>query len=388
MTKTATRSPATVPVTSVPIGTVKPSSRNARRHPPAQIEALARSIQQHGWLAPLVVDSASNLVIGHGRLEAAKSLGFKHVPVVVLPDGYTDAQVNALRILDNRLGEMSSWDFDALMIEIEDLKLDEGVASSDLFGTVLEALPDVDAKPQRIEWVDATALKPHPNNYKIHPADQLEHLKQSVRDFGVFRPIFISSDGYVLVGHGVLAACMQLGIARIPTARMAFAHDSKEAHKLLIVDNELEHLAEVDDAQLVALLHDLLDDDLLLGTGFDEMMVANLAHLTKPPDRTARDAQAQYTRGLPEYTEGVDIYTLRVRFASPDDRMQFMRQSGMKLPSDATNKKIELSQWWPDAERCSRSDLRFEPVEETDPAERVDVDGYIPEVDGGGTEAN
>lgn len=66
----------------VSIETVKPSPRNARTHSQAQVKQIAASIEEFGFTNPVLIDEAQTILAGHGRLEAAKYLGLKQVPVL------------------------------------------------------------------------------------------------------------------------------------------------------------------------------------------------------------------------------------------------------------------------------------------------------------------
>jgi hypothetical protein len=110
----------------VPIVRVTPYGRNAKKHPPEQIAALARQIREHGWDQPIVVDGDGIIIKGHGRRLAALELGLEMVPVIVRDD-LTPAQKKAARLADNKLAE-SGWDLDMVLAELEELKgLDEDI---------------------------------------------------------------------------------------------------------------------------------------------------------------------------------------------------------------------------------------------------------------------
>lgn len=81
-----------------------PYSGNAKRHPEDQVEHIANSIQMFGWTQPIVVDENNVVVIGHGRLMAAKKLHLDKVPVV-RRDDLTEEQTKALRIVDNKVAK-------------------------------------------------------------------------------------------------------------------------------------------------------------------------------------------------------------------------------------------------------------------------------------------
>lgn len=101
---------------------LKPYEKNAKKHDKKQVENVAESIKQFGFVQPVVVDKNNNIIIGHCRLEAAKKLNLDEVPCVMVDD-LTDEQVKKLRLLDNKLNE-SDWDIDLIAEEIADLDFD------------------------------------------------------------------------------------------------------------------------------------------------------------------------------------------------------------------------------------------------------------------------
>lgn len=105
-----------------PIGEIVPYPGNPR-HNAAAVDGIAESIRRFGFRQPLVVDARGVVVCGHARLAAAKKLGETTVPCV-LADDLPDDAIRAYRLLDNKLREKSSWDYDALAAELADLKFD------------------------------------------------------------------------------------------------------------------------------------------------------------------------------------------------------------------------------------------------------------------------
>lgn len=101
------------------VGSLKPYEKNAKKHPAEQVEHIANSIREFGFRQPLVIDKDNVLVIGHGRLLAAKKLGLDTVPCV-RADDLTEEQIKALRLADNKTNE-SEWDFDLLGGELDDI---------------------------------------------------------------------------------------------------------------------------------------------------------------------------------------------------------------------------------------------------------------------------
>jgi DNA modification methylase len=106
---------------------LRPYPRNARTHSRKQLKLIADSIKRFGFTNPILVTDEFEIVAGHGRLEAAKSLGMQLVPVVAL-SSLSDADKKALIIADNRIAELSNWDRDILAIEyqaLNDLQFDD-----------------------------------------------------------------------------------------------------------------------------------------------------------------------------------------------------------------------------------------------------------------------
>lgn len=99
---------------------LKPHARNARTHSQKQISQIARSIRQFGFTNPILIDEQDRMIAGHGRVEAAKSLGLTRVPVLRL-EGMSEANRRAYIIADNRLAELAGWDRELLGLELGDL---------------------------------------------------------------------------------------------------------------------------------------------------------------------------------------------------------------------------------------------------------------------------
>ena len=108
-------------VKSLKLDSITPYGKNAKKHDKRQINNVAESIKQYGFVQPIVVDRNGVIVIGHCRALAAKKLGMEEVPCVCVDD-LTPEQVNALRLVDNKSNE-SDWDFDLLSVELPGLDL-------------------------------------------------------------------------------------------------------------------------------------------------------------------------------------------------------------------------------------------------------------------------
>ena len=98
---------------------IKPYQKNAKKHPTDQVKLIARSIKEFGFNQPIVIDKNNEIIVGHGRYEAAKLLALDDVPVLKL-ENLTPAQVKAYRLADNKLNE-SDWDMTLAIEELKDL---------------------------------------------------------------------------------------------------------------------------------------------------------------------------------------------------------------------------------------------------------------------------
>ena len=97
-----------------------PYARNSRTHSPQQVDKIAASIREFGFLNPIIVDGRNGIVAGHGRVMAAQKLGLSELPVIDASH-LSEAQKRAYVIADNRLALDAGWDNEMLRIEIGDL---------------------------------------------------------------------------------------------------------------------------------------------------------------------------------------------------------------------------------------------------------------------------
>jgi hypothetical protein len=210
-----------------------------------------------------------------------------------------------------------------------------------------------------LETVAIETLKPHPRNYREHPEDQLLHLVESIKRHGLYRNVVTSNDGTVLAWHGVVLACKKMGMKQIPIVRLSIPSDDPAALKVLTGDNEISHLGEINDRTLTEILKDIKDFDItgLLGTGYDEAMLANLVMISRPESEIADKNQAAQWVGLPGYEEGSKVIQVQVSFETEADRESFVTELGIKNIKRAGK---TWSVWWPDKERDDPSSVLFE----------------------------
>ncbi len=68
----------------LPISLLKPDPRNTRTHSKQQIRQVADSIEQFGFVSPILIDQDDQIIAGHARWNAAKKVGLETVPVIRL----------------------------------------------------------------------------------------------------------------------------------------------------------------------------------------------------------------------------------------------------------------------------------------------------------------
>ena len=109
-----------VSITYRSVNDLKLDPKNPRSHRPRQIRQIARSIVEFGFLVPILIDASGKVIAGHGRLLAARQLGWREVPTIQLHH-LSEAQARAFIIADNRLTEISEWDDALLATQLREL---------------------------------------------------------------------------------------------------------------------------------------------------------------------------------------------------------------------------------------------------------------------------
>jgi DNA modification methylase len=197
---------------------LRPSANNARTHDDKQIALIATSIDTHGWLVPIIVDSVGMIVAGYGRWLAAKQMKLAEVPVI-RAEFLTDADRRAFALAENRIAQLSGWDDKILAQELTFLF--EGGYELEATGFTLAnldfSLPEEKVKdePEAIELPDpATPAVSRPGDlwligpHKLYCGDSrdarsFEALLGDERAKLIFGdcPYNVPIDGFVS-GHG------------------------------------------------------------------------------------------------------------------------------------------------------------------------------------------
>ena len=139
------------------IASLKPNPRNARTHSKKQICQIAESIRVFGFTNPVLIDQDGAILAGHGRVAAARQLGWTEVPTIEL-SAMSEAQKRAYVLADNKLALNAGWDEELLALELGELaslELDFDLTLTGfemaeidlLIGSGAEADPRADAVP-------------------------------------------------------------------------------------------------------------------------------------------------------------------------------------------------------------------------------------------------
>lgn len=195
----------------------------------------------------------------------------------------------------------------------------------------------------KIEYIDKKNLKPYANNAKIHTAEQIEQIKNSIREFGFNDPIAVWKDNEIIEGHGRLLAVMEMDdIATVPVIRLDGLTDEQRkaytiAHNKLtmntdfnldILSLELEDIGTLDmtnfgfnEAEILELTIDDSPEEIpSLGKAPEGVMMPSegAVQANYPPEALQNGTEAAYqptpvipTGGEPLTKEELSMYSER-----------------------------------------------------------------------------
>ncbi len=141
----------------VPIKKLKPYGNNARTHSDKQIEKIVRSIEEFGFINPVIIDSDCGIIAGHGRVMAAQKMGIKELPCIYVED-LDETQKRAYILADNKLALDAGWDEELLRIELDTLKDADFDISITGFDFDVQ-IPDVEIEDEDDEEYGAERLR-------------------------------------------------------------------------------------------------------------------------------------------------------------------------------------------------------------------------------------
>lgn len=140
-------------ITERPISALRPYARNARTHSKKQVKQIAASISRFGFNNPVLISDDNEIIAGHGRVEAARQLGWTTVPTIALSH-LSDRERQAYILADNKLALNAGWDREILAIELQalvDVDFDVELTGFSLAEVDLVLDEHSDADPDRAE---------------------------------------------------------------------------------------------------------------------------------------------------------------------------------------------------------------------------------------------
>jgi hypothetical protein len=132
-------------IETVPISSLLFDPFNARLHPEKNRHAIRKSLQEFGQRKPIVVASDNTVVAGNGTLLAATELDWEHIDIVRVPSDWSEDQIRAFAIADNRTQDLSSFDIAILRDQLQELEsADFDLGSLGFEGDYITELGDLD----------------------------------------------------------------------------------------------------------------------------------------------------------------------------------------------------------------------------------------------------
>lgn len=125
-------------------------------------------------------------------------------------------------------------------------------------------------KNKECPFISIDELRPYEKNARLHPADQIEKIKNSIKEFGFITPVIIDENNMILVGHSRTQAAKELGIERLPYRRIDNLTDEQK-RAYILADNKLSDLAEWDEDLLQIELEKIELD--MTDFGFEEFNI-------------------------------------------------------------------------------------------------------------------
>ena len=142
----------------VDIEEIKESNYNSRIHSDAQVEKIANSIEEFGFVNPIIIDEGNEIIAGHGRYTAARYLKLKEVPTIRLTH-LTDDKKRAFIIADNKIALSGEWDYDMLKEE---------------FDTILKSEMNIDLLGFNRNFIDSMFKEKDPDALVVHKLKTLK----------------------------------------------------------------------------------------------------------------------------------------------------------------------------------------------------------------------
>lgn len=156
--------------------------------------------------------------------------------------------------------------------------------------------------------VPAQSLKPNPLNPNHHPDEQIKLLAEIIERTGWRQPITISNQsGYIVKGHGRLAAAKLKGWSNVPVDYQNYANQDEE-YADLIADNRLAELSETDNQILSEMIDSFEDEDMLALTGYDSEDIESI--LSEISEEEEQEEDSEHSKIQTLFSKAGDTWNL------------------------------------------------------------------------------
>lgn len=173
-------------IQNIKLTDIKPYSKNAKKHTQEQINKVAKSIEEFGFIQPMVLDKNNEIVIGHCRFDALKKINRKEAPCYYVDD-LSDEKVRALRLADNKLNE-SDYDMGLVLEELDTLDIE----LQELTGFDLEELEE----PTGDDLIGEYKNKPFAIKCTFKNQEDMENAKVEIEEIlNRYEKSFLSVSG-------------------------------------------------------------------------------------------------------------------------------------------------------------------------------------------------
>ena len=80
----------------------------------------------------------------------------------------------------------------------------------------------------KIEKINISEITEYENNAKLHPREQIEQIKKSIKEFGNNDPIAVDENNVIIEGHGRFVALKELGYDEVEIIRLSHMTDEQK----------------------------------------------------------------------------------------------------------------------------------------------------------------
>jgi DNA modification methylase len=148
------------------ISDLKPNPRNARLHSKKQLHQIAASIREFGFNSIVVIDEDGVILVGHGRVEAAKLAGLSTLPVLRMTH-LTAEQKVGFSLADNKVALNADWDLEQVKLLLRELSALELNFDLEVTGFETAEIDLLIDGPTALTKADRSDLVPEPQNQAV-----------------------------------------------------------------------------------------------------------------------------------------------------------------------------------------------------------------------------